>query len=165
METLKQALEKIENPLRFSSGNAYRNLAIVRDLEVPLRRKIIDIREGVRQRVKNPGDAARLEELIEQMDELFSGFDKASLEEKKRRVSEALIRLETMKSLLAQWSDPGYQRPPRRGKAGLERIPRCGHRETDPAGPVRKRGGSQGGAASCAQGPQDGRGPALFPPP
>lgn len=112
METLKQALEKIENPLRFSSGNAFRNLAIVRDLEVPLRKKIIDLREGVRQRVKNPGDSARLDELMERMDELFSGFDKASLEEKKRRVSEALIRIETVKSLLAQWSDPGYQRLP-----------------------------------------------------
>ncbi|HEX9158568.1 MAG TPA: OB-fold nucleic acid binding domain-containing protein, partial [Syntrophales bacterium] len=111
METLKQGLEKIENPLRFSSGNAFRNLAIVRDLEVPLRKKIDDLREGIRQRVKHPGDAARLDELMEQMDDLFSGFEKASLDEKKRRVSEGLIRIETVKSLLAQWSEPGYQRP------------------------------------------------------
>src|SRR5512137_3070019 len=116
METLKQALEKIENPLRFSSGNAFRNLAIVRDLEAPLRKKIVDLREGVQQRVKHPGDAARLDELLEQMDELFSGFDEASLEEKKKRVSEGLVRIETVKSLLAQWSDPGYQHPPDRVK-------------------------------------------------
>jgi ATP-dependent DNA helicase RecG len=119
METLKQALEKIERPLRFSSGNAFRNLAIVRDLEVPLRKKIDDLREGVRQRVTHPVDASRLDESMERMDELFSGFDKASLEEKKKRVSEGLIRIETVKSLLAQWSDPGYQRPPDKVKQDL----------------------------------------------
>ena len=63
METLKQALEMIEHPLRFSSGNVFRNLAVVRDLEVPLRKKIDDLREGVRQRVTHPVDAARLDEL------------------------------------------------------------------------------------------------------
>jgi ATP-dependent DNA helicase RecG len=112
METLKQALEKIENPLRFSAGNTFRNLAIVRDLEVPVRRKIADLREMVLQRVKHPADAARLEELLAQMEALFSGFEKASLEEKKRRVSGGLARVDTMKSLLAQWSEPGYRRPP-----------------------------------------------------
>ncbi|HEX7540098.1 MAG TPA: hypothetical protein VF358_07350, partial [Syntrophales bacterium] len=112
METLKQALEKIENPLRFSAGNAYRNLAIVRDLEVPLRRKIADLREMVRQRVKHSGEAARLEELLTQMDDLFSGFEKMSLEEKQRRVFGGLARVESMKSLLAEWSEPGYRRPP-----------------------------------------------------
>ena len=117
METLKQALEKIENPLRFSAGNAYRNLAIVRDLEVPLRRKIADLREMVRQRVKHPGDAARLEELLTQMDDLFSGFEKVSLEERQGRVSGGLARVDSMKSLLAQWSEPGYRRPPE----GVER--------------------------------------------
>ena len=117
METLKQALEKIENPLRFSAGNAYRNLAIVRDLEVPLRRKIADLREMVRQRVKHPGEAARLEELLTQMDDLFSGFEKASLEERQGRVSGGLARVDSMKSLLAQWSEPGYRRPPE----GVER--------------------------------------------
>ena len=117
METLKQALEKIENPLRFSAGNAYRNLAIVRDLEVPLRRKIADLREMVRQRVKHPGEAARLEELLSQMDDLFSGFEKVSLEERQGRVSGGLARVDSMKSLLAQWSEPGYRRPPE----GVER--------------------------------------------
>ena len=117
METLKQALEKIENPLRFSAGNAYRNLAIVRDLEVPLRSKIADLREMVRQRVKHPGEAARLEEILTQMDDLFSGFEKASLEERQGRVSGGLARVDSMKSLLAQWSEPGYRRPPE----GVER--------------------------------------------
>ncbi len=86
---------------------------------MPLRKKIDDLREGVRQRVTHPGDAARLDEWMERMDGLFSGFDKASLEEKKKRVSEGLIRIETVKSLLAQWSDPGYQRPPDRVKQDL----------------------------------------------
>ncbi len=111
METLKQALEKIENPLRFSSGNAFRNLSIVRDLEVPLRKKIGDLREMIRQRVKHPGDAARLDEFLEQMDELFSGYEKAPLVEKQRRVSGGIVTVETMKSLLAEWSEAGYQRP------------------------------------------------------
>jgi ATP-dependent DNA helicase RecG len=112
METLKQALEKIENPLRFSAGNAFRNLAIVRDLEVPLRRKITDLREMVRQRVKHPGDVARLEELLAQMDDLFSGFEKIPLEDRQRRVSEGLARVDSMKFLLAEWSEPGYRSPP-----------------------------------------------------
>ena len=120
METLKQALEKIENPLRFSAGNAFRNLAIVRDLEVPLRRKIADLRDMVPQRVMHPGDVARLEELLVQMDDLFSGFEKASLEEKQGRVSGGLARLDTMKSLLAKWSEPGYQRPPEGVKRDLK---------------------------------------------
>jgi len=119
METLKQALEKIENPLRFSAGNAFRNLAIVRDLEGPLRNKIGDLRDRVRQKVELPGDAARLDEILEQMDELFSGFEKAPLAEKQRRVSGGLARVETMKSLLAEWSEPGYQRPPEGVKRDL----------------------------------------------
>jgi ATP-dependent DNA helicase RecG len=119
METLKQAVEKIENPLRFSAGNAFRNLAIVRDLEGPLRNKIGDLRDRVRQRVEHPGDAARLDEILEQMDELFSGFEKAPLAEKQRRVSGGLARVETMKSLLAEWSEPGYRRPPEGVKRDL----------------------------------------------
>ena len=106
METLRQALEKIENPLKFSAGNSYRNLAIVRDLEEPLRKKIADFREGVRQKVKRPNEVSRLEELLAQMDDLFCGFEKASHEEKRRRVSEGLARVEEMKTLLAEGPIP-----------------------------------------------------------
>jgi ATP-dependent DNA helicase RecG len=110
METLRQALEKIENPLKFSAGNSYRNLAIVRELEEPLRKKIADLREGVRQKVTRPNDAARLEELLAQMDDLFCGFEKASLEERRRRVSAGLARVEEMKTLLTEGADPDERR-------------------------------------------------------
>jgi ATP-dependent DNA helicase RecG len=111
METLKKALEMLEKPLRFSAGNAYRNLAIVRDLEGPVRKNIAELREWVRQKVPPPGDANRLEDLLSQMDELFCGFDALSPEEKQRRVSDGLARVEAMKTLLAEWSDPVYMRP------------------------------------------------------
>jgi ATP-dependent DNA helicase RecG len=111
METLKKALEMLEKPLRFSAGNSYRNLAIVRDLEGPVRKNIAELREWVRQKVPQPGDANRLEDLLSQMDELFCGFDLLSPEEKQRRVSDGLARVEAMKTLLTEWSDPVYMRP------------------------------------------------------
>jgi ATP-dependent DNA helicase RecG len=111
METLKKALEMLEKPLRFSAGNAYRNLAIVRDLEGPVRKAIAEVREWVRQKVPPPGDANRLEDLLSQMDELFCGFDTSSPEERQRRVSDGLSRVEAMKTLLTEWSDPVYMRP------------------------------------------------------
>ena len=111
METLKKALEMLEKPLRFSAGNSYRNLAIIRDLEGPVRKNIAELREWVRQKVPQPGDANRLEDLLLQMDELFCGFDTLSPEEKQRRVSDGLSRVEAMKTLLNEWSDPVYMRP------------------------------------------------------
>ncbi|HET6490171.1 MAG TPA: ATP-dependent DNA helicase RecG [Syntrophales bacterium] len=111
METLRQALEKIENPLKFSAGNSYRNLTIVRDLEGSVRNKIIDLREGVRQKVAHPKDASRLDDLLAQMDDLFSGFEKASLEDKQKRVSGGLARIEALKTMLAECSDPDSRRP------------------------------------------------------
>ena len=111
METLRQALEKIENPLKFSAGNSYRNLAIVRDLEGSLRKKIMDLREGVRQKVTHPKDAARFDDLLAQMDDLFSGFEKASFEDKQKRVSGGLARIEALKTMLAGWSEPDERLP------------------------------------------------------
>jgi ATP-dependent DNA helicase RecG len=111
METLKKALEMLEKPLRFSAGNAFRNLAIVRDLEGPVRKAIAELRDWARQKVPPPGDANRLEDLLSQMDELFCGFDTSSPEVKQRSVSDGLARVEAMKSLLTEWSDPVYMRP------------------------------------------------------
>jgi ATP-dependent DNA helicase RecG len=111
METLKKALEMLEKPLRFSAGNSYRNLAIVRDLAGPVRKAIAELREWSRQKVTPPGDANRLEDHLSQMDELFCGFDTSSPGEKQRRVSEGLARVEAMKTLLTEWSDPAYMRP------------------------------------------------------
>ncbi len=111
METLKQALEKIESPLRFSAGNDYRNLSIIRELEGPLRKKTADFREIVRQRVKDPEELTRFEHLLSQMDELFSGFETAPSEEKQRRVSGGLERIGILKSFLTRWSETGGSHP------------------------------------------------------
>lgn len=110
MDTLKHALEKIESPLRFSSGNAYRNLAIVKDLEKTLRKKIAELREIIRKRVGNPGEVARFEALLSELGELFSGFEEASLKEKQNRVAGGLMRVDAMKLLLTAELEPGDRR-------------------------------------------------------
>ena len=76
METIRQGLEKIEKPLRFSAGNAYRNLALVRDLETPLRKSIAELRERVRQRWAPSPESGQVDELLAGLDALVAGLRK-----------------------------------------------------------------------------------------
>ena len=110
METLRQALEKIENPLKFCR-EFLPELGHCPGPEGSLRKKIIDLREGVRRSVTQPKRSARLDDLLAQMDELFAGFEKASLEDKQKRVSGGLARIEALKTMLAEWPDPVSRRP------------------------------------------------------
>lgn len=100
METLREALGKLEAPLRFSSGNEFRNLALLRDLEEPFRKKITALREMVPLRVRDAGQSGRIDRLLAELDALAAGFDRASPEERKRRVSEGLARVDAVKAEL-----------------------------------------------------------------
>ncbi|HTZ39590.1 MAG TPA: ATP-dependent DNA helicase RecG [Syntrophales bacterium] len=107
MESFKKALEKIENPLQFSAGNSYRNLALVRDLEGSVRKQIAELGAWIRGKAPPPRDAGRLEQLLAEMDALFLGFEASSPGEKQKRVSGALARVEALKTVLAEEPDPG----------------------------------------------------------
>jgi len=113
METLKEALEKIETPLRFSAGNAYRNLALVRNLEEPLRKIVASIRGTLPQNVTDPGRCRRIDLLLVDLDGIVSGFERASLEEKQRRVSEGLARVDAIRAALAGVQEAGSRSLPK----------------------------------------------------
>jgi len=124
METLKQALEKIETPLRFSAGNDFRNLTLVRNLEEPLRKKIAGLRDVLPQKVTDTERAGRMAMRLAALDGIVSGFDAASPEDRKRRVSEGLACIDALKGELAgSGDDDGRAVPqgvPREALASLE---------------------------------------------
>jgi ATP-dependent DNA helicase RecG len=105
METLIEALGKLEAPLRFSSGNEFRNLALVRDLEEPFRKKIAALREMVSRKVKDPGPYGRIDRLLTDLDAIAAGFDGSSADERKRRVSEGLARVDAIRAELTGTGD------------------------------------------------------------
>ncbi len=106
METLIEALGKLEAPLRFSSGNEFRNLALVRDLEEPFRKKIAALREMVSRKVKDAGPSGRIDHLLDDLDAIAAGFDGSSPDERKRRVSEGLARVDAIRAELSGATDP-----------------------------------------------------------
>ncbi|HNQ00767.1 MAG TPA: ATP-dependent DNA helicase RecG [Syntrophales bacterium] len=124
METLKQALEKIETPLRFSAGNDFRNLTLVRNLEEPLRKKIAGLRDVLPQKVTDNQRAGRMAMRLAALDGILSGFDAASPEDRKRRISEGLACIDALKGELAGSGDADGravpQGVPREALASLE---------------------------------------------
>ncbi len=124
METLKQALEKIENPLRFSAGNDFRNLTLVRNLEEPLRKKIAALRDALPQKVTDTERSGRMAMRLTALDGIVSGFDAASPQERKRRIAEGLACIDALKGELAgSGDDDGRALPqsvPREALASLE---------------------------------------------
>lgn len=101
METLREALGKIETPLRFSAGNDFRNLALVRNLEEPLRKIIASIRGMIQEKVTDPERCMHTDRLLAELDVIVSGFDLASADERQRRVSEALDVVDAIRAALA----------------------------------------------------------------
>jgi len=124
VETLKQALEKIETPLRFSAGNDFRNLALVRDLEEPLRKKITALRDMLPEKVTDAGQAARMAMKLTALEAAVSGFDGASPEERKRRIAEGLSCVEALREVLSGTGEADAvsfpQGVPREALASLE---------------------------------------------
>ncbi len=113
METLREALEKIETPLRFSAGNSYRNLALVKNLEDPLRKIIASLRGMLAQKLKDPERCGRIERLLTDIDGIVSGFERATPEDKQRRVSEGLACVDAIRAELAGVPEAGERPVPK----------------------------------------------------
>jgi len=113
METLRAALEKIETPLRFSAGNSFRNLALVRNLEEPLRKIIASLRGMLPQKVTDPERCGRIDLLLTDLDGIVSGFERASQEEKQGRVSDGLACVDAIRAALAGVGDEGERTVPK----------------------------------------------------
>ena len=113
METLREALEKIETPLRFSAGNSFRNLALVKNLEDPLRKIIASLRGMLAQKLKDPERCGRIERLLTDIDGIVSGFERATPEDKQRRVSEGLACVDAIRAELAGVPEAGERPVPK----------------------------------------------------
>ncbi|MCU0530494.1 MAG: ATP-dependent DNA helicase RecG [Syntrophales bacterium] len=113
METLREALEKIETPLRFSAGNSFRNLALVKNLEDPLRKIIASLRGMLAQKLKDPERCRRIERLLTDLDGIVSGFERATPEDKQRRVSEGLACVDAIRAALAGVPEAGERPVPK----------------------------------------------------
>lgn len=113
METLREALEKIETPLRFSAGNSFRNLALVKNLEEPLRKIIAALRGMLAQTLKDPERRGSIERLLTDLDGIVSGFEHASPEGKQRRVSEGLACVDAIRAALAGVPEYGARPVPK----------------------------------------------------
>jgi len=71
MESLKAILQKIEQPLNFSSKENYRNLSHIKDLGKTLQRLLALLKDAIPSLSSN--DSFKL---LEELSEIFSDYDR-----------------------------------------------------------------------------------------
>ena len=96
MESLKIILEKIEAPLLFAAGDSYKRLSLVKNLETVMAFLLHRLIEKLRDepQLRNDEIDRRSHALLE----LFDGYDGASLEQKKARLTEAAGHVSALKA-------------------------------------------------------------------
>ena len=95
MESLKAILQKIEQPLNFSSKENYRNLSHIKDLGKTLQRLLALLKDAIPSLSSN--DSFKL---LEELSEIFSDYDRQNMEIKKNKIKNALLLFEQLKIAL-----------------------------------------------------------------
>ena len=104
METITALLEKIEAPLLFSSRDAYRHLALIRDLEATMRSFLKQLEDACFANVTQNGKHAAYKNIVSGFEEAISGFDQLPLEDKKERVEKAMLALNELRRFTEKYS-------------------------------------------------------------
>lgn len=102
MENLRDLFEKIEKPLLFSCRDRFRRLSSIRDLEGTLRLYLQKGRDFLPLMPLSLEEKRALEDRLEDMERLFTGFDALPASEKEKRILQALDRLSGLKMTVAE---------------------------------------------------------------
>ncbi|MEA2014585.1 MAG: ATP-dependent DNA helicase RecG, partial [Thermodesulfobacteriota bacterium] len=96
MKNILRVLNKIENPLIFLSKNSYKNLAVIRGFEGT----VLGFLDELKAAFLSDCSAAQMpENVIQELHKTFQGFDSLSISDKKKRVDNAVIHINELKSL------------------------------------------------------------------
>ena len=106
MDSLKEILQKIEQPLSFASKDNYKNLSHIKDLGKSLL-SLLSLFKGSLPPASNNDFSFPVEELLE----IFSDYDWQKLELKKYKIEKAQIILEKLKVVINSSPAPGQGHP------------------------------------------------------
>jgi ATP-dependent DNA helicase RecG len=99
MENLKDIIEKIEGPLLFSSRDSYKNLPLVKNLELTMG-GLIDKLNSIRPLSSQLGPAKKAyADILSGLQKAFTGFDALSVDKKRGRIEQALSLATELKAL------------------------------------------------------------------
>ena len=97
MESVKNIVEKMEAPLLFAAGNAYRRLPLVKNLEMVMTFLLRRLREELHSEPRPRND--EMDRLSYELLELFHGYDSTPQEQKKARLAEAIGHVSALKAI------------------------------------------------------------------
>ncbi len=97
MKSLKDILDIIEAPLLFSSKDSYKHLPQIKNFESTMKNLSSQLRSMLPLWEMREGLAATYGDTTAAFEEIFAGFDKLSLEEKKKRLEKAINILQDLK--------------------------------------------------------------------
>ena len=111
MELLKGILEKIEAPLVFSSKDSYRHLPLIKDFAASMTTFIKQLEEWLSIHSSQVYLDIQFRDIISEFKEIILGFDKLSLEDKKKRIEKLVLLLNKLKQRIPSSStvDPEIQ--------------------------------------------------------
>ena len=107
MDSPKEILQKIEQPLRFASKDNYKNISNIKDLGKTLL-NLLSLLKSCLPQASNHDSLSLTEELLE----IFSDYDWQKLELKKYKIERAQIILENIKIVINSSTAPGPAHPP-----------------------------------------------------
>jgi hypothetical protein len=107
MDSPKEILQRIEQPLRFASKDNYKNIPHIKDLGKTLL-NLLSLLKSCLQQASNNDFLSLTEELLE----IFSDYDWQKLELKKYKIEKAQIVLENIKVVINSSIAPGPANPP-----------------------------------------------------
>jgi ATP-dependent DNA helicase RecG len=107
MDSPKEILQKIEQPLSFASKDNYKNIPHIKDLGKTLLH-LLSLLKSCQQQASHNDFLSSVEELLE----IFSDFDRQKLELKKYKIEKAQILLENIKGFVNSSPPPVTFHPP-----------------------------------------------------
>jgi ATP-dependent DNA helicase RecG len=97
MESLKILVEKMEAPLLFATGNTYKRLPLVKNLETVMTFLLRRLKEELHSERQPRND--EIDRLSSALLELFDGYDSVPQEQKKDRLAEAIGHVSALKAI------------------------------------------------------------------
>ena len=119
MERLRDLLEKIEQPLLFSSRDDYRHLPLVRDLETTILTLLDRLADQINASPIGAELSVTANQITDNLQNLFKKFDTHSPARKREIIQESMQLLNELKIL----TSAELAREDAAGRAGVDRFP------------------------------------------
>ena len=111
LDRLIDILTKIEQPLLFSSRDAYKHLPLVKDMEATLSNLIDKLLQAVPPSETDTLTGMDIRLLADQLRRLFKGYDHLTHEQKRHVIHQSLVSIKELRHVLAG-AFPAADRPP-----------------------------------------------------